>query len=150
MGLRSGIPSRRASTLLVRQGMWTFSSKSQESQPFMPLLVSEEQQRTAFTRYSFYVYVRTEVAEDGEEHFVEDLSSTNGTHIGPHQYPLGDWKLYQLVDGKQISFGPVQCTYEYIGVPAAGLGEMETQTQILESTVSFFSFGTRVALLYSK
>lgn len=89
----------------------------------------------------------TEVAEDGEEHFVEDLSSTNGTHIGPHDYQLGDWKLYQLVDGKQISFGPVQCTYEYIGVKAAGLGELETQqTQLLESTVSF-PIGTLVAVL---
>ena len=68
-----------------------------------------------------------EVSEDGEEHFIEDLSSTNGTQVGPTHYQLCEWKLYQLVHEKQVAFGPVQCVYQYVHVSTMGLGEEETQ-----------------------
>jgi hypothetical protein len=67
-----------------------------------------------------------ETSDDGLEHFIEDLDSTNGTHLGASNYPLGAWKLYQLAHKKMVAIGPATCSYVYADtIPKTGLGEEE-------------------------
>ncbi|KAI8835556.1 hypothetical protein BC829DRAFT_436820 [Chytridium lagenaria] len=68
------------------------------------------------------VHAIIEVSEDGLEHFVEDLQSTNGTCIGMKGYKLFPNKLYELAHNKMIAFGPTTCFYERVN-PGIGLGE---------------------------
>ena len=68
-----------------------------------------------------------DISPDGSEQFLEDLESTNGTFIGPAQYPLQKNKIYQLVHNKLIQFGPVKTRYELLRFPHQ-LGEFDTQT----------------------
>ncbi|KAI8925665.1 hypothetical protein BC831DRAFT_512372 [Entophlyctis helioformis] len=55
-----------------------------------------------------------EVSPNGDEHFVEDLDSTNGSNIGDSQYKLTPRRLYQLTHNKLISFGPISFRYEFV------------------------------------
>ncbi|KAJ3320163.1 Mediator of DNA damage checkpoint protein 1 [Boothiomyces sp. JEL0866] len=41
-----------------------------------------------------------EISPDGSEHFIEDLSSTNGTFLGIAEYRLCSKRMYQLMDNK--------------------------------------------------
>lgn len=78
------------------------------------------------------------------EHFIEDLDSTNGTHLGYSHYPLGAWKLYQLVHKKMVAIGPATCTYQYIeSIPKIGLGEEEEETN-MALTVDSKPFGSPI------
>ena len=90
-----------------------------------------------------------EVSEDGEEHFVEDLLSTNGTYLGPSHYRIGEWKLYQLVHGKQVAFGPTECRYEYVGVSTENLGEERVAETVPKDNTSntFVSLPSSVTAL---
>ncbi|KAJ3312315.1 Mediator of DNA damage checkpoint protein 1 [Boothiomyces sp. JEL0838] len=55
-----------------------------------------------------------EISPDGSEHFIEDLSSTNGTFLGTAEYRLCSRRLYQLLDNKIITFGPTKCQYKIL------------------------------------
>ncbi len=87
--------------------------------------------------------LRVETSDDGMEHFIEDLDSTNGTHLGPLNYPLGAWKLYQLVHKKMVAIGPATCTYIYADpLLITGLGEEEQVNMPL--TVDSRPFGSPI------
>ncbi|KAJ3271443.1 Mediator of DNA damage checkpoint protein 1 [Terramyces sp. JEL0728] len=55
-----------------------------------------------------------EISPDGSEHFIEDLSSTNGTFLGTAEYRLSSRRMYQLLDHKIITFGPTKCQYKML------------------------------------
>ncbi|KAJ3209833.1 Mediator of DNA damage checkpoint protein 1 [Dinochytrium kinnereticum] len=79
-----------------------------------------------------------EVSDDGLEHFVEDLQSTNGMTIGPKGYKLHPNKLYELAHNKLVAFGPASCIYERVN-PGKGLGEYsddEIQDEAISSTMT--------------
>ena len=58
------------------------------------------------------VHALIEVSYDGQDHFVEDLDSTNGTLIG--ELSLLPKRLYQVTDGKILTFGPTRCIYRIV------------------------------------
>ncbi|KAJ3285704.1 hypothetical protein HK104_009368, partial [Borealophlyctis nickersoniae] len=70
-----------------------------------------------------------EVSADGYEHFIEDLASTNGTTIGTAQFRITPFKMYQLTHGKELSFVPARCRYEFVDVPTVGFGDVEDVTE---------------------
>ncbi|KAJ3305302.1 Mediator of DNA damage checkpoint protein 1 [Kappamyces sp. JEL0829] len=51
-------------------------------------------------------------------HFLEDLESTNGTYFGilgkKDSCKLIPKRMYQVLDGQIITFGPTRCRYEYV------------------------------------
>ncbi len=53
-----------------------------------------------------------EISDDGTEHFIEDLASTNGTLYG--SLMLFEYKMYQLAHQKELTFGPTRAIYEII------------------------------------
>ena len=84
-----------------------------------------------------------ETSDDGAEHFIEDLDSTNGTHLGPSHYPLGAWKLYQLIHKKIVAIGPAACTYQYHDqITQGNLGEDEESE--IPFTVDSRPFGSPI------
>ncbi|KAJ3164793.1 Mediator of DNA damage checkpoint protein 1 [Geranomyces variabilis] len=60
------------------------------------------------------IHAVIDVCADGIEHFVEDMSSTNGTHFGLHRYRLIPFRLYQLQHNQIISFDPAKFRYEML------------------------------------
>ncbi|KAJ3180657.1 Mediator of DNA damage checkpoint protein 1 [Geranomyces variabilis] len=60
------------------------------------------------------IHAVIDVCADGIEHFVEDMSSTNGTHFGLHRYRLIPFRLYQLRHNQIISFDPAKFRYEML------------------------------------
>ncbi|KAJ3118588.1 hypothetical protein HDU96_000049 [Phlyctochytrium bullatum] len=77
------------------------------------------------------IHALIEVSEDGEEHFVEDLMSTNGVEIGRGRHRLTQRRLYELTHLKTVCFGPAICTYERVR-PGRGLGEGAAVDDIVE------------------
>ena len=72
------------------------------------------------------------------------MDSTNGTHLGPSNYPLGAWKLYQLIHKKMIAIGPATCTYQFVdSLPKTGLGEEEEELN-MPFTVDSRPFGSPI------
>ncbi|KAJ3196722.1 Mediator of DNA damage checkpoint protein 1 [Irineochytrium annulatum] len=75
---------------------------------------------------SFHAII--EVSPDGAEHFVEDIGSTNGVCLGIGRYKLMERRLYQLVHGKLVHFGPVGCKYEHLYPASENPAEWQSET----------------------
>lgn len=67
--------------------------------------------------------------------------------MGPSHYPLGSWKLYQLMHKKMVSIGPASCTYQYMeSTPKNGLGEEEEGMNMV-FTADSKAFGSPIMVL---
>ncbi|KAJ3066003.1 Mediator of DNA damage checkpoint protein 1 [Podochytrium sp. JEL0797] len=67
--------------------------------------------------------------------FVEDLYSTNRTSLGADaMFELTPRKSYQLLHGDIVSFGPVNCVFEVLGIPALPQQNIPTTAEAASQT----------------
>ncbi|KAI8907064.1 hypothetical protein DFJ77DRAFT_188484 [Powellomyces hirtus] len=62
------------------------------------------------------VHALIEVLPSGVHHFVEDIGSTNGTHLGEGRDSLCPYRLYELAHNQIVSFNPVTFRYEKLNL----------------------------------